>query len=73
MEKRTRTKNGVANIKSGLLNRIVLMLLPFITRTLLIQVLGSNYLGLNGLFTSILQVAVFPFEIKLNDCKFYFS
>ena len=30
--------------------------MPFITRTILIKVLGAEYLGLNSLFVSILQV-----------------
>lgn len=52
----SRTKNGTRNIISGVINRIVLLLFPFITRTLIINILGSGYLGLNSLFTSILTV-----------------
>lgn len=52
----SRTKNGTRNILSGLINRLLLILLPFIIRTILINELGSEYLGLNSLFASILTV-----------------
>lgn len=54
--KELRFKNATRNIKSGFLNKIVLLLFPFVIRTILIKKLGSDYLGLNSLFTSILQV-----------------
>lgn len=52
----SRARNSTRNIVAGVINRIALLLLPFITRTLLINVLGSIYLGLSSLFTSILTV-----------------
>lgn len=52
----SRTKNSVRNIIFGSINRVVTIFLPFIVRTIMIQVLGTEYLGLNSLFTSILQV-----------------
>lgn len=51
-----RIRNAFRNIVWGIMNKIVNILLPFICRTILIQVLGAEYLGLDGLFTSILQV-----------------
>lgn len=48
--------NARRNIVWGLFNKIISILLPFILRTVMIYYLGSQYLGLNGLFTSILQV-----------------
>lgn len=51
-----RTRNVKRNAIWGMLNRIVCLLMPFITRTVIIRVLGSEYLGLNGLFTSVLTV-----------------
>lgn len=44
------------NILSGLARILVSVLLPFILRTVIIRVLGAEYLGLNSLFTSILSV-----------------
>lgn len=51
-----KTKNTVRNTFWGFVNQILQNLLPFVTRTLLIKLLGSEYLGLNSLFSSILQI-----------------
>lgn len=51
-----RTKNSVRNMAYGTLEKIVTILFPFITRTLIIYKLGAEYAGLNALFTSILSV-----------------
>lgn len=51
-----RTKNAKRNIKMGLVNRVLLIIMPFISRTVIIDKLGAEYLGINSLFTSILQV-----------------
>ncbi len=51
-----RTKNTARNFFWGFLNKAVTLLLPFIIRTLIIRVLGKEYLGLNNLFSSILNV-----------------
>lgn len=50
------TKNAKRNIVFGMLNKVVTLILPFIARTIIIKLLGSEYLGLSNLFTSILQV-----------------
>ena len=50
-----RTKNTLRNSFWGFLNQIIQNLLPFVSRTLLIKLLGAEYLGLNSLFASILQ------------------
>ena len=51
-----RTQNSLRNIGFGIINRIVSILFPFIVRTIFIKTLGEEYLGLNSLFSSILQV-----------------
>lgn len=51
-----RTQNATRNIAFGVVLRIYQMLMPFVMRTIMIYLLGVNYLGLNSLFTSILQV-----------------
>lgn len=51
-----RTENTVRNIIFGFINKVLIMVFPFFIRTIIIQKLGSEYLGLNSLFTSILQV-----------------
>lgn len=52
----SRTLNSIRNIVASVINRIALIVLPFITRTLIVKVLGEQYLGLNSLFVSILSV-----------------
>ncbi len=52
----SRTKNTSRNIVSGMINKIVAILLPFINRTIILYILGAEYTGLSGLFTSILEV-----------------
>jgi O-antigen/teichoic acid export membrane protein len=39
----------------GFLNRVVALLLPFITRTIILYLLGANYLGIGTLFSSVLS------------------
>ena len=54
------TNSRIGNTKrilsSGMLNRIIHMVLPFVNRTIIIYTLGSEFVGLSGLFTSIIQV-----------------
>ena len=40
----------------GILDKIIAIALPFVTRTVLIYTMGELFLGLNGLFTSIMSV-----------------
>lgn len=51
-----RTKNATRNIIWGFLEKMVGILLPFVSRTVFVYTLGAEYLGLNSLFTSILSV-----------------
>lgn len=56
MAKIERTKNATRNIFWGIIEKFISILMPFVCRTVFIKTLGSEYLGLNSLFTSILQV-----------------
>ena len=51
-----RTKNSIKGILSGVINKIILLLVPFIVKSIFINTLGMQYFGLNGLFTSILNI-----------------
>lgn len=51
-----RTQNAIRNIIFGGILRIYQIVVPFIMRTVMIYCMGVEYLGLNSLFTSILQV-----------------
>lgn len=51
-----KTKNASRNIIFGFTLKLYQILLPFIMRTVMMYTIGVQYLGLNSLFTSILQV-----------------
>lgn len=51
-----RIKNAKRNILFGMLNKFFSIILPFITGTFLIQTIGAEYLGVDSLFTSLLQI-----------------
>ena len=51
-----RIKNSKRNLLFGVIYRIILTVLPFVNRTVLIRVLGVEYLGLNSLFASVLNI-----------------
>lgn len=51
-----RTKNAARNIFYGFILKIYQLLVPFLMRTIMIYFLGMQYLGLDSLFTSVLQV-----------------
>ena len=51
-----RTKNATRNIIFGVILKAYQIAVPFLMRTAMIYLMGVQYLGLNSLFTSILQV-----------------
>lgn len=53
---KSRTENSFNNMFTGMVLRMVTLLLAFVSRTMFIRLLGDGCLGLNGLFTSILQM-----------------
>ena len=52
----SRKKQSILNIISGFGFQVLSIALNFITRTIFIHSLGSDYLGINGLFSNILSV-----------------
>ena len=52
----SRSKNSMRNVVAAFISKLVATLLPFLTRTLIIYYIGELYLGLNGLFTSLLMI-----------------
>lgn len=68
MEKReiSRLGNTLRNFKFGVLAQLVVTLLGFCSRTVFIHMLGEEYLGVNGLYTSILDVLSLT-ELGLSD------
>ena len=51
-----RIQNSKYNIIFGVLNKITILFLGFVLRTVMIYTLGAEYLGLNSLFSAILNV-----------------
>lgn len=52
----SRTKNTKRNLYSGFIRQIVNIILPFLTRTMILYIMGEQYVGVGSLFSSILQV-----------------
>lgn len=55
----SRTKNTMKNMTYSWISSIITTILSFISRTIFINILGTTYLGINGLFTNILSVLSF--------------
>lgn len=55
----SRTENVARNILWSYVANIAMMFLRFISRTVFIYTLGSDYLGFNGLFTNVLGILSF--------------
>ena len=51
-----RKRNATRGTLSGIILKIIQVLFSFITRTIFIRTIGIQYLGLNSLFSAILQV-----------------
>ena len=51
-----RTKNATRNIIFGIILKAYQIIVPFLMRTAMIYLMGVQYLGLNSLFASVLQV-----------------
>lgn len=65
-----RSKNAKRNIYFGIINKISFIILPFIVRTVFLKKIGSDYLGLNSLFISVLQVLNLS-ELGFRDAIVY--
>lgn len=51
-----RVENTIRSIFWGMSSKLVSIILPFLFRTVMLKCLGADYLGLNSLMVSILQV-----------------
>ncbi len=66
----SRTKNVAKNFFLGGIAKIIMMVFPFITRTIFIKLLGEEYLGMGGLFSQILAVLNMS-ELGLSSVMVY--
>ena len=55
----SRTHNAIRNTKYALLSKMTTLVLSFLSRTVFIYVLGDVYLGVNGLYTDVLNALSF--------------
>ncbi|MCD2492276.1 polysaccharide biosynthesis protein [Lacrimispora sp. NSJ-141] len=53
---KSRIVNSSRNALWGVFNKFTTILFPFVTRTIIIYVLGAEYIGLDSLFVSIFQM-----------------
>lgn len=49
-----RAEKSIVSFIFGIIEKIIILLLPFLVRTILIKKMGIEYAGISGLFTSIL-------------------
>ncbi|MGM9552059.1 MAG: lipopolysaccharide biosynthesis protein [Clostridia bacterium] len=55
----SRLKNSIRNSAFGLFAEVTTLILGFVVRSVFVHTLAEDYLGVNGLFTNILQVLSF--------------
>lgn len=55
----SRTQNAIKNAGFGILGKIINLIFVFISKTVFIYILGTTYLGVNGLFTEVLSLLSF--------------
>src|SRR5574344_2535667 len=53
---RSRTKNSIINSTTSITAQVLTVIMDFVVKTIFIQVLGSEYLGINGLFSNIITL-----------------
>lgn len=56
MKSHSRTTNSLLNFCSSIGAQLIVMIMNFIVRTVFINTLGKEYLGINGLFSNILSL-----------------
>lgn len=66
----SRTKNSARNASVATISKIITTITSFICRTVFIKTLGTEYLGLNGLFTNILTILSFA-ELGIGTAIIY--
>mgnify|MGYP003305771431 CR=1 FL=1 len=56
MNRESRTKNSIRNSSFSIITQVLTVIMDFIVKTIFIAVLGSEYLGINGLFSNIITL-----------------
>ena len=66
----SRLDYSIKNIKYGYIASIVNALAGFVTRTIFIKTLGTDYLGVNGLYANVLGMLSFA-ELGIGSAMNY--
>lgn len=66
-----RTQKAFKNVLTGIMNKLILMLLAFAIRTLFVRLLGAEYTGINSLYTNILSVLSLA-ELGLGNVMMFY-
>ena len=56
MAERSRAQNSIKIAKAGIIAQVATVVLSFISQRLIVRTLGSDYLGLTGLFSNVLSM-----------------
>ena len=56
MNKDSRTKNSIRNSSVSIITQVLTIVMDFVVKTIFIYILGSEYLGINGLFSNIITL-----------------
>ena len=65
-----RKKNTIRNLIFGIVNKIITLFIPFLLFAVIKKTLGNEYVGLNNLFASLLQMLTFA-EMGLGSAMVY--
>ena len=65
-----RTQKSAKNMTVGMLSQLFTLLLSFVSRTIFIRYLTTEYLGISGLFSNGLTVLSFA-ELGIGDAMMY--
>ena len=66
-----RSSKALRNVATGLINKLLMLVLAFATRTLFIRLLGAEYTGVSSLYTNILSVLSLA-ELGLSNVLMFY-
>lgn len=66
----SRTRNTLLNMVTGMMSKIISIILAFVVRTIFIKTLGIQYAGVSGVFTDILTILSFA-ELGIGSAIIY--
>lgn len=70
MEEKSRTYKVIRNSSVSMICQMIFLILSFVCRTIFSRILGTEYLGLNGLFSNILTILSFA-ELGVGSALVY--